>query len=428
VSATDGRVVQRDLQCSAAAKAFQKGFGAELKKSVVERGEPFAVAQADTPHEIFHAMDIPVVSNQWWSAYISAKRLSSHYFSVLDELGYPPNRCSYCSLGLACTLADDPATAPWGGLPKPTVLVARLTCDCIQHVFAEWARRLDTDFFAMEAPAWSQTLPEWYRHSRDRWEEVYETRRIDLLTQETRELIALLERKTGRRFDPDRLESLMLRINEQEQLLAEAAEIAGTARPCPVSILDQMTNTMIPQWHRGSDWAVAHARRFRDEVRERARAGTGVAAEEKLRLMWIGAGLWHDTGFYESLEERLGAVFVWSMYLPFAGAQYIRELKGRPLEALASRICSMNEVLHLPPWMTEWLVSEAKRCGIDAAVVLVPPDNRLSQSGILLARQALEDAGVPVLMLSADMVDTKQWDRDAAVERVAEFLRREVMQ
>ena len=121
---------------------------------VVERGEPFAIAQADTPHEIFHAMDIPVISNQWWSAYISAKQLSSRYFDVMDELGYPANSCKYCSLGLACTLANDPATAPWGGLPKPTVLVARLTCDCIQHVFTQWAEALGTDFFAMEAPAW----------------------------------------------------------------------------------------------------------------------------------------------------------------------------------------------------------------------------------------------------------------------------------
>jgi hypothetical protein len=193
-----------------------------------------------------------------------------------------------------------------------------------------------------------------------------------------------------------------------------------------VSIVDQMPNTMIPQWHRGSEWAVAHARRFRDAVRERAAAGLGSAASERLRLMWIGAGLWHDTSFYQALEERLGAVFVWSMYLPFAGAQYIRELKGRPLEALASRICSMNEVLHLPPWMNEWMCSEARRCGIDAAVMLVPPDNRLSQSGTLLTRAALESAGVPVLMLDADMVDAKHWDRDAAVARVADFLRMKV--
>lgn len=415
------------LDCTAAAKAFQKAFGVELRQRVVERGEPFAVAQADTPHEIFHAMDIPVVSNQWWSAYISAKRLSKPYIGVLDELGFPTNRCSYCSLGLACTLAADPETAPWGGLPRPIVLVARLTCDCIQQVFSTWAEALGSVFFPLEAPGWVSTVPEWYRHSRTRWDDVYDASRIDLLATEIRELIAMLERKTGRRFDPDRLAVLMERINEQEQLLADAAAIAGSARPCPVSLNDQMTNTMIPQWHRGSDWAVAHARRFRDEVRERARLGGG-SRSERIRLMWIGAGLWHDTSFYDALEERLGAVFVWSMYLPFAGAQYIREIRGRPLEALASRICSMNEVLHLPPWMTEWLVSEAGRCDIDAAVVLVPPDNRLSQSGTLLAREALRAAGVPTVLLSADMVNASHWDRDAAVARIEDFLRREVMQ
>jgi hypothetical protein len=423
MSGSSGSSGRKDLACTAAASAFQKTFGAELRERVVERGEPFAVAQADTPHEIFHAMDIPIVSNQWWSAYISAKRLSGRYFGVLDELGYPPNRCSYCSLGLACSLANDPATAPWGGLPRPTVLVARLTCDCIQHVFSRWAEVLGTDFFPLEAPAWPQSLPEWYRHSQDRWEEVYGEQRIALLTTEMRELIELLERKTGRRFSMDRLAALMDRINEQERYLAEAAELAGSARPCPVSIVDQMPNTMIPQWHRGSDWAVAHARRFRDEVRARAQAGQGIAANEKIRLMWIGAGLWHDTAFYQALEEKLGAVFVWTMYLPFAGAQYIREVKGRPLDALASRICSMNEVLHLPPWMSEWMVSEAARCGIDAAVMLVPRDNRLSQSGTLLTRAALESAGVPVLMLDADMVDSKHWDHAAAVNHVDQFLR-----
>ena len=183
---------------------------------------------------------------------------------------------------------------------------------------------------------------------------------------------------------------------------------------------------MIPQWHRGSEWAVAHAKRFRDAVRERAEAGIGIAAQEKIRLMWIGAGLWHDTSFYQALEEKLGAVFVWSMYLPFAGAQYIRELKGRPLDALASRICSMNEVLHLPPWMNEWMVSEARRSGIDAAVLLMPKDNRLSQSGTILTAAALRSAGVPVLMLDADMVNAAQWDRGSAVNQVANFLASEV--
>ena len=424
MNSTAGNRSRKDLACTRDATAFQKAYGKELKRRVVENGEHFVLAQADTPHEIFHVMDIPLVSNQWWSAYISAKQLSSRYFSAMTEAGYPENSCRYCSLGLACTLANDPGSAPWGGLPKPCLLVARLTCDCIQQVFTQWGEALGTEFFPMEAPAWEHKDPQWFSKSRHAWEQVYQADRIELMVKEIRQLIAVLEDKTGRRFDEAALGKLMLRINEQESCISEAAELVGTARPCPVSIADQMPNTMIPQWHRGSDWAVAHARKFRDEVADRVSRGVGIADNERLRLMWIGAGVWHDPGFYQALEEKLGAVFVWSMYMPFAGPQYIREVRESPLHALASRICSMNEVLHLPPWMNAWMTNEAQRCGIDAAVMLVPPDNRLAQSGTLITASALEKEGVPVLRLGADMVNASEWDHDTMVALVSDFLQK----
>jgi hypothetical protein len=417
-----GTPTRAGLACSSAATAYQRAYVGELKRRVVDGGEPFVIAQADTPHEIFHAMDIALITNQWWAAYLAAKQLSGRYFAALEQKGYPGNGCRYCTLGLACTLAADPASAPWGGLPRPIALVARLTCDCIQHAFKLWAQALGTDFFPLEAPAWRHKDPDWFAHSYDEWLEVYEPGRIELMVQEMRALIALLESKSDRRFDEARLEDLMQRTNEQEDYIAEAAQLIGATRPCPVAITDQMTNTMIPQWHRGSDWAVAHARRFRDEVFERVRAGLAVCVKERIRLMWIGAGLWHDTGFYRALEEKHGAVFVWSMYMPFAGPQYLREIQSRPLHALASRICSMNEVLHLPPWMNSWMVSEAKRCAIDAALILMPPTNRLSQSGICLTAQSLEAAGVPTLIVSADMVASQGWDRGQFVARVEAFL------
>jgi benzoyl-CoA reductase/2-hydroxyglutaryl-CoA dehydratase subunit BcrC/BadD/HgdB len=422
MSQSTGRRSRKDLTCTEAATAHQKAFVADLKRRVFENSEPFVVAQADTPHEIFHAMDIPLVTNQWWSAYIAAKQLSGQYFSALSRAGFPDNTCRYCSLGLACTLANDPATAPWGGLPKPALLVARLTCDCIQRVFAEWATALDTEFFALEAPAWRTKDVRWFEHSRAGWEEVYEAGRIDLMVEEMEQLIGLLEVRTGRRFDNARFAALMERINEQESYIAEAAELIATARPCPVSIGEQMSNTMIPQWHRGSDWAVAHARQFRDEVRQRVDSGKGCATNERLRLMWVGAGLWHDPGFYQELEERHGAVFVWSMYMPFAGPQYVRDLGGRPMHALASRICSMNEVLHLPPWMNRWMTSEANRWGIDATVILRPEGNRLSQSGINFVTRDLEANGIPVLVLDADMVDAAKWNHEHMVAKVESFL------
>lgn len=410
------------LAATAAANAYQREFVSSLYDRVVVQGEPFAVAQADVPHEIFHVMDIPIVTNQWWSAYIAAKQLSGRYSEVLTQSGFPASGCRYCSLGLGCTLDNDPQTAPWGGLPRPTVLVARLTCDCVQRVFSLWAEALGTKFYPLEAPGWEHKDPEWFAKNQTDWDTVYGPRRIDLLAEEMRGLIRYLEMETGRHFDDGALVDLMERINEQETLLAEASALVTRTRPCPVSITDQMPNVMIPQWHRGSPWAVGHARRFRDEVRARVDAGDAVVKNEKIRLMWIGAGLWHDPGFYNALEEQLGAVFVWSMYLPFAGAQYIRRGLENPLRALASRICSMNEVLHLPPWMNTWMVSEARESAVDAAVILSPPTNRVSVSGTKLTGLALEAAGIPVFEITADMVDTAKWDHDTMIASFSRFL------
>jgi benzoyl-CoA reductase/2-hydroxyglutaryl-CoA dehydratase subunit BcrC/BadD/HgdB len=393
-----------------------------LQKRVVEDGEPFAIVQADTPHEIFHVMDIPIVTNQWWASYIAAKQLSPRYFEVLDRAGFPSSACRYCSLGLACTIDNDPASAPWGGLPKPTVLVARLTCDCIQRVFQLWADVLGSRFYPLEAPGWEHKDVRWFERNRENWDEVYMPARIDLLAEEMRGLIRFLEAETGRAFDDGRLMQLMEHINEQELLMAEASLLATRTRPCPVGIGDQMPNVMIPQWRRGDPWAVAHARRFRDEVKARVVAGARLVENERIRMMWIGAGLWHDQSFYRAAEERHGAVFVWSMYLPFAGAKYVRTKLDDPLRALASRICSMNEVLHLPPWMNEWMVSEAKACAIDAAVILAPATHRMAVSGTKITRNALEAAGIPVFFIEGDMVDATKWDRAAMTEAFSAFL------
>ncbi len=405
------------------ATRFQREFVQSLQDRVVNKGEPFAIVQADTPHELFHVMDIPIITNQWWASYIAAKQLSPYYFEVMARHGFPASSCRYCSLGLACTLDNDPSKAPWGGLPRPTVLVARLTCDCIQRVFSLWADALGSKFYPLEAPGWEHKDGQWFDKGKWDWEQVYTSRRIDLLVEEMKGLIAFLEKETRRKFDYGKLQHLMERINEQEELLDEAAKLATRTRPCPVGIAEQMPNAMIPQWHRGDDWAVEHARMFRDEVRARVDAGEAVCSNEKIRLMWIGAGLWHDPGFYTALEERIGAVFVWSMYLPFTGAQYIRYNLGDPLRALASRICGMNEVLHLPPWMNDWMVSEAKACGVDAAVILQPTTNRLSVSGTKFTKLALEKAGVPVYEMPADMVDATNWSHERMIEDVERFLR-----
>jgi hypothetical protein len=66
----------RHLSFAKANSDYNRNWFLALRKRVAA-GEPLAYVNADiVPTEIFKAMDIPVVVNQWWGAVISAKQKS----------------------------------------------------------------------------------------------------------------------------------------------------------------------------------------------------------------------------------------------------------------------------------------------------------------------------------------------------------------
>jgi len=414
----------KQLACTQAAADKQKAWFAELRRDVFEHKKPYAILNADTPHDQFHVMGVPVVTNQWWAAVISAKRLANDYLDGMNERGFHEDLCRYCSMGLASSSIDLKERAPWGGLPQPALLCARLTCDCMQRVFAQWAERVGAPFFALEAPG-SAVLPErWWELSRERWAELCEPHRLDLAVAELRELVATLEGIAGKPFDYVELRAFLNRVNEQEDYFEEVRQMIRTAPKCPVRIGEQISNVMATQWHRGSEWALGHAKAFRDEIKTRVDAGIAACPGERKRLMWVGAGLWHNTAFYSDFEDSHGAVFTWSMYLPFGPDWYIRRMQPQddPLRALASRVVTMNEVLHNPPYAPAWIVEEAQQNRIDGAVVLMPTGCRPAASGTLFITEALEAAGIPTLLIESDMVDARSWNAEKVKADMTRFI------
>jgi hypothetical protein len=49
-------------------------------------------------------------------------------------------------------------------------------------------------------------------------------------------------------------------------------------------------------------------------------------------------------------------------------------------------------------------------------------------TGRLFIERALEDAGIPVLPIAADVVDAREWDADGARAAVRSFLETRVLQ
>ena len=398
------------MTCAEAAAAYQRDWLKGLRGQITD-GARYAFVNADTPHELFHFMGVPMVTNQWWSAVISAKQLAPDYFDKMEEVGFHAHLPRYSSLPLIAQMEGDFERQPWGGLPAPAILCARASSDEHPRIFQRWSELTGADLHVLSAPGNPDPPAEWWDIARDGWEALHGAERLDFMVAEMRELIASLERLSGREFDESGFAEYMARIDTQERILDDVAEMIATADKCPIGIAEQMPNVMIPQWHRGSEWALAHVKSFRDEVSGRIERGEAVCDSERLRVMWIGAGLWFDTSFYRAFEESHGAVFCWSMYLPFAADGYIRADHGDPLRALAARVSGMNEQLHQPPWVNEWMVKEARRWRIDVAVMLIPEHDRFSGYGSYFARNALREAGVRVIEVHSDMVDPRAWDR-----------------
>lgn len=411
------------LSISADAMAYQRDWVKSLRFQI-EGGARYAFVNADTPHEVFHAMEMPVVVNQWWSSVIAAKQLSSHTLDRGAAMGFHDSLAKYSAMGVISALDGDPDKQPWGGLPDPAILCARQSSDDQQRLFQLYADKADAPLALLHCPAPPENLNPWWDLARDDWERLYGTERLDLMQSQIMDLIGQVEEITGRDFDHEAFGAYMEEIERQELIFEEASRMIARAKRMPVRIGEQIPNVMIPQWHRGSDWAVAHAGRFRDAVGERIEAGWAVVDDERVRMMWIGAGLWFDTRFYTAFEDEFGAVFAWSMYLPFAADGYVRRSKGDYLRALAARVVTMNEQLHQAPWANAWLVKQARDYRIDLAVILVPEADRQSGYATNFITEDLREAGVEVVEIHADMVDARKWDGARAKADVADGIRR----
>lgn len=418
----------RNLSFAKENSDFNRRWFAEVRARA-EAGEPVAYVNADVPTELFKAMDVPVIVNQWWGSVIAAKQKGAGYQDQLNADGYRRNLCKYCTMGLAATYETDPAQAPWGGLPKPSMLVTGNDCNSLSKVFELMSERYQAPLFRLErTAAAAPDVQDWIGRARTDWEEIFGASAIDALVDQYKDLIAFIEARTGKTFDIERLRQVMDLSNEQEEYYFKTRELIARTRPAPVNIADQMPATMIPQWHRGTEWGRDRAKLFYEETLRRVNEGEAAAPNERTRLMWLGTGLWYNLGFYEYFQKEHGAVFVWSIYLSIAADAY-PTYGDDPLRALAGRMTKIYNILGVPPFSTDWFAAEARKAGIDGVVSLTggtEDDCREAFGYHYLVRRALEREGVPVLRLGVDNADARSWNDDAVRARVERFLAEEV--
>jgi benzoyl-CoA reductase subunit B len=369
------------LESVNAIRAHQREWLAHSRQRALD-GEPFVICNSDELEEILAVFDIPVLVINYWNFVITAQRKAEHFSAVLAERGYVGPH--FFGLGLGSTI--DPQNAPWGGLPKPTLIISSTRHESELKVTELWAREFGCPCYPLDFNFASpyRRLPgdDWWARVRHDWAHLVDPARLQLRVEENKALINYLEMLTGRSFSFHKLRRVMELVNEQMDYMSRARDLIAAARPCPVSLRDQMSAYQT-NWHRGTPRGLELARAYFAEVKERVETGQGAYASERFRVLYWSMD--REPDFHPFLEQELGAVIVGAPYgaMPETYARTVYD--DDALRALSARHIFLFD-MQSPSWM----LREARLYGVDAVLGVESPSEYPS-----LFRQACEAAGLP---------------------------------
>src|SRR5207248_4210314 len=126
---------------------------------------------------------------------------------------------------------------------------------------------------------------DWWAGNRDGWESLVDAGRLSLRIEENKALISYIEMLTGKIFSWQGLRQVMEQVNLQMDVMTEASELIAAARPCPVTLRDQISAYQTT-WHRGTPAGLELATAYRDEVRRRVNDGVGAYDHERVRMLY----------------------------------------------------------------------------------------------------------------------------------------------
>ena len=355
------------------------------------------------PVEITLAMGLIPQYPENYGALCGARRVGVELCQRAEAEGYPPDLCSYARGHLGSILAPD--KAPLGGLARPDLLVASNNiCGTIVKWWEHLAHRLRVPLFVLDTPFADGDRPEHLLR--------YARRQVE-------ELIAFLERHTGRRLDERRLRRVAARSAAAVHLWNECLDLC-TARPAPLSSIDRFLAMAPVVALRGTRLAVCFYQALKREVVERVERGLGAIREERRRLLWDNIAVWHDlTGLARRFAEGRASFPVDTYTSAWTGALPADEEPARAVARVYSDIY-LNKSLEQRIDIMERMM---RRFELDGFVLHSNRSCKTYSLGqLLVQRELTRRTGKPGLLLEADMLDAREYDAAQVSSRVSTFL------
>jgi benzoyl-CoA reductase subunit B len=356
--------------------------------------------------ELLRTFDVPVTFPEINSLQTAVRDVSASYLSRAEDDGFSPDVCGYVKADYALQLEG--GRHPMGRIPKPSMAV--LTNACSTYIkWAEIWERLHP-----EAPIFTFDVPG-SRDVRGGSGPTAEDRRRDLTYVEgqLRELIELLEERTGTDFDIDRLREVLDTTNRMSRAWRRVLELN---RGSPAAFDAMMEGTVylgVANALRGSPEATRYFEDLVEETEHKLAQGVGpVGRKDEHRLVFVGVPCYPIfRRFYELFTEWNG-VFVTSTYTWFASGGLHADFEydlTRPVESLAEGLLvGVQRATDAMLFHDRELLDAIDHFGADGVVYHPVKSCRTVSTGLADSRRVvLEQRDVQCLYIESDMMDDR---------------------
>ncbi|MFH1003702.1 MAG: 2-hydroxyacyl-CoA dehydratase family protein, partial [Chloroflexota bacterium] len=157
---------------------------------------------------------------------------------------------------------------------------------------------------------------------------------VDYLVDELKDLIAFLEKQSGRKMDWELLAATVARMDHQIELYRQISQLRrAIPTPFPPQGFLQMlaSDYLFP----GQPQAIEYLEATRRELADMVARGVGVVAKERFRLMTLFVPPMYLMGFLERISQEYGAVSVVEPFFTHWGEGRLDP--SRPLESIARK-------------------------------------------------------------------------------------------
>lgn len=242
-------------------------------------GKPVVWIAIIVPIEILKGFDLVIGVPENHAAACAARGVGAAQAEKAEQAGYSIDLCSYARIDLG-TWHSKGEGSPTHGLPRPDIVISNNNnCSLLVKWFDCYSRELNIPHFTLDVP---------FCYGPQK------TQDADYIIGQFKELIHLIEERTGQQFNKNKVREAVQLTNEAnshwKRFLGYAAH-----HPSGITAFDNFVH-MAPYItsFRGTRELVEHMKLLADEAEDDMNRGVYPVAKEHYRLLWDNIAPWHQ--------------------------------------------------------------------------------------------------------------------------------------